>query len=124
MAKEIDNIPPNFNRYLDFLEKELSVREKEAETNKAIQLKTIESADKDSDRNFEVFKEQNKHEADRNKFIRHMGYISIGIFFIVLCFSGYLVVNGNPIGEKLLNTTISLVIGGFGGWGLRSLSNK
>lgn len=102
---------------LDIVKKDVETKYIEARNKPIIQKAALDHQDKENERKFQFFTEEQKIRSRRMGHDRQFKIVFIFIGFCVLCFGAYLITQEKPAGYHILNTAISLTIGGIGGYG-------
>jgi hypothetical protein len=109
------NVP--VQEILEIVKKDVETKLIEAQNKPIIQKAALDHQDKENERKFKFFSEEQKIRAKKLEHDREFKMIFIFIGFCVLCFGAYLITQDKPAGYHILNTAISLTIGGIGGYG-------
>ena len=115
--KNIENQEHPFYKFLDHENKALEVKSKQIKLDEEV----VKASDRDSERhyNYNIKRLENEQENTRaNRKTKNMIIILLAcITFMILIFSGYLIIKQNPLGTKLLTHLLALLTGALGGSG-------
>lgn len=118
VSRDVMGVFDIFKQDIEVRRDEIVARREDIATNKEIQIIALEHADKENERNYKVFIKSHDEIAKDNKFKRNVGYICLLGVFAILAVGFVMSWKGNPLGNYIITSALSIIIGAIGGWGL------